>query len=258
MHRSIILRTVGYLVGIAVIILPASCKKQKVVEPDFAVLQLFGAIEGDNPVVANFSGTDLRNYLGAYNINEVPKYEKSNRKYIYGTAQPFSLHIFPDTLPGHKPLFSTTLELEKGKTYSFFAGGPAHAMKTIFIREDSIPVFAKDDSSTAFRFVNFLSQTPLSINITGQPYGSLVSELPFGGITGFIRMPVPSMLTEISIEFRHAVTHELMLLLYDDDVQGMIAGRRDWLFKPRTIMLTGIPGVTFGNDRPLVENTIHY
>ena len=160
-------------------------------------------------------------------------------------TQHVALFQYGDTTDHSVPLINVALDVQAGSYYSLFCMGTIDHPDTVFVKEN-IPYYGTD-SVAGIRFANFSAgSAPISINITGQPYGSVVSSLPYKGMTGFIRFPATSNVFNDLFEFRDAATGTLIATRNARNVgqPGMDFAPNTWQFKNNTIALIGIPGQT--------------
>jgi len=229
------------------IIVLFSCKKQKVIKPDFAVLQLFGWIADNGIVVTNFSDAPLANYSEAARVNTLLLSLYMNKYYIANKVQPFAFYAYPDTLPKSAPLLKLDLELEKNRIYSLFISGTTTSLDTVLVK-DNFPVLQPSDSVAAVRFVNLMKGAAVSINLKGKPFGSVMQNLPYMGVTEFQTFPVREDIDTYEFEIRDAVTSDLLTTYLCKDVNAKETGTHRWLAKLRTHAITGIRGNTSAGD----------
>lgn len=221
----------------------AGCKKQTVVEADFAALKIVGFVYDGQTVVTNFSGKELSVYKGARNITgglTTPEYFSN---YIRRFPQPLWLHAFPDTMPGSKPVMIMNLDLEKGQTYSLYVTGPKNDLDTFLIRDDYQPYNTKD-SVAAVKFVNMMKGETISVNLGGKAYGSLVAGIPYKSESAYVQIPISRNEASFILEYRDATTGDL---IFKQTVFPINSAGTDWLFKVRTMALAGIRGATGSN-----------
>lgn len=225
----------------------AGCKKQTVIEADFANLKIVGFVYEGATVVANLSGKDLPVYKEARNITGGVMSPDFYSNYIFQDLQPLWLHAFPDTMPGSKPVMTMNLELEKGQAYSLFVTGPKHALDTFLLRDEYQPYNTKD-SAASVRFVNMMQGQTISVNLKGKTPGSLAANIPYKSAAAYVQVPVTATAENFTLEFRDAASGEL---IHEQTVYPINNNGTDWLFKVRTVALAGIRGET-GMDAPRV------
>jgi hypothetical protein len=225
----------------------ASCKKQTQVEPDFATLRIAGFVHDQIPLLTNFSGKDLSVYKNARNVNStgVPLFMNMA---IYNEIQPVWFHAVPDTMPGDKPVMVLNLHLKKNRSYSLYVAGPVHALDTLLLEDIYQPV-RFTDSITQLQFVNLIHNGAISVNLQGKPPGSLASGIPYLGYTAYLPVEVNHSTDQIIFEFRDAVTGDLLFNFIAYDANGKQGGNMSWLFRSRTMVMSGIRGVSSGVNK---------
>ena len=238
------------------IIVLFSCKKQKALEPNFAVLQMYGWIADNGIVVTNFSDAPLVKYSEASRVNSYLLSLYMNKHYITNAIQPLAFYGYPDTLPGSAPVLKMNLALEKGQVYSLFMSGTTTSLDTVLVK-DNFPVLKQSDSTTAIRFVNLMKGSALSINLKGEPYGSAVQNLPYMDVTEFKNFPVRYDTDTYTFEVRDAVTNDLLESVLFTDINGKANDTHWWLAKLRTHAITGIRGVTSGVNQMSMRGFLH-
>jgi hypothetical protein len=236
-----------------VVVLVGSCRKQRAVEGNFAVLHIAGAIQDGKYVVTNFNGTGaISYYLTASRIGT--HQSPFPGKYYIGNPQlPLAFYAFPDTLPGNKPVLNLNMQLQMGEAYTLFLAGSTSSLDTVLIKE-TIPAISPSDSISAVRFVNLGNTGAISVNLKGKPNGSAVQRLPYKGITTFAHYPVTHNIASYEFEIRDAATGNLITTFVDDEVYpGAGNGIHLWLGKVRTHVFMGTPGITTGVNRAFVR-----
>jgi hypothetical protein len=213
-----------------------SCKKQQLYEGNPAVLQVFNALEDGTWLYANLTGTHPIRYANALLLAN-QRYGKMN---INDVVQPLAFYTTTDTLPKDTPVWNTDLKLERGKMYSLFLfGEKTHAEHRLI--ENNYPRYRTDDSVTNVRFANMSNGQPVSINLKGNPAGSLVSSLPYKEVTAFIALKADKSVASYEFEFRDADTGALLGSSLASDVNNYLFGNiylnRSWM-----LVLAGKPG----------------
>lgn len=226
----------------------ASCKKQVVVEPDFAVLQMYGWIANHGVVVTNFNETPLVNYSEAARVSSAENGYYMHKYYISSPVQPLSLYAYPDTFPKSQPVLKMYLKLEQRQIYSLFLSGATTSLDTLLVK-DNLPVISQADSASSIRFVNLMSGGPVSINLKGEPYGSVIQSLSYMTVSAYKDFPVKDNTESYEFEVRDAVTNELLATELYDNINGKLDGNHQWLGKIRTHAVVGIRGITSESSR---------
>ena len=240
------IKRINFLICVAGM-MTAGCKKQTGLAGDFATLRILGLVDNNVVIVSNFGGKDLPQYENARNINGVSVIPELLNTYVYQSPQPLWFHAFPDTMPGAKPLLALNLELEKGATYNLFVAGPINDLDTFLMKDSNQPNSTKD-SVTHVRFVNLMRDQRVSVNLAGQSYGSLASDLGYKEYGGFSTISINHTVEVLKFEFRDADTGELLL---EQEATAFYETGSDWIYKYRTVVFAGVKGAS-GDARPRI------
>lgn len=217
-----------------------SCTKQSA-PPSNASLTLINAIPGSSPsLVPNFSGpgslTWFNNALKLVYGTWSSTYTTGN----YSGEQSLAIYHFPDTTAHSTPLMNMTLNLPAGTIHTLFLTGTMSAPDTLFTT-DTPPYHPPSDSSMGIRFVNLSpGRAPISVNITGNAYGSEVSSLAYKGITGFKNYPATAAISSYSFELRDAATGTLITSIPVTGINSAANNQRR--YRNLTLALMGLPG----------------
>jgi len=220
-------------------LLVSSCTKSP--KPEGAAsLILVNAMVGTSRVITNFDDTQPLHYFsGAFQamygwasiLNKFNSYS--------GTCH-LSVYDYQDT--AGKPVLSTVIDLPIGSSHSLLLTGTKQQPDTVFT-EDKPPYFG-GDSSTGMRFINLSPGSgAISINLQGQANGSVVSSLPYKGVTDFKVFPARSTVTDYVFEYRDAVSGNLIATYTAMNVggPGQSYSANQWMFKNNTLALIGSP-----------------
>jgi hypothetical protein len=242
-----------FLVAVCAIMALGACKKQTPVKGNFAVLRIYGVIKDNEYLVTNFKGSEpLDIYKDATRISAGGNAYGFNKFYVYDSPQSIGFYYYKDTMPKSEPVLKLDLELEKGQIYTLFLSGTRNVVDTLLIKEN-IPTFETTDSSTVFRFVNLSNDAPVSVNLKDEPYGSLISSLPYQGISAWFRFPLVANMQPYEFEVRDAATGELLATYKDNDMTGAAGKTHRWLQKSRNHVFYGIRGETSSANKPQVR-----
>ncbi len=220
-----------------------SCKKQKEPEGNPAVLQVFNALEDGVQLYANLSGTHPIPYSNALLIAS----KRSARMNLSGNIQPLAFYGGKDTLPESRPAWSRDLPLESGKLYSLFLFGEQAKPGHLLI-ENKYPPFRTDDSVTNVRFANMSNGQPVSVNLKGNPPGSLLGNLPFKEVSAFAALKADRSVSQYEFEFRDAATGALLGTFLAPSVNDYSLGPNLYLNMSWMLVLAGKPGGTGVNE----------
>lgn len=223
------------------------CEKQKVTQPDFATLQMYGWTADFNPVVVNLKEAPLVNYSAATSINSKLLSVYMNKFYITEANQPISFFAFPDTFPSSKPVLKVNLQLQKNEVYSMFLSESASSLDTVLVK-DKFPVLLPADSMAAVRFVNLVYDDPISINIKDEPIGSVVQRLPYMGVMDFELFSAKRGRDQYEFEIRNATTQEVIYTHIVHNISGEIGNSHSWYLKIITYAFVGKKNGTGANS----------
>lgn len=229
-----------FILLLLAVVLMSACTKQKTPEGNPATIFLFNALENGTMVRANLSGSHPIKYITALPVSA----RSYSKVYSDLAVQPVAFFASADTMPADAPVWSGDLPLERGKIYSLFIVNGSNKGEHVF-QEENVPGF-KADSVTYMRFANMGNGPAISVNIKGQPNGSLVSGLNFKGISSYAEIPMNSTVNNITYQVRNAATGDLIAEHTTIDMNLYIDGNA-FLHRAITLVLTGKPGGT-GQD----------
>jgi hypothetical protein len=234
--------------AIVIMIIMAICSCKKTVYPPAgANLTIVNSVVGCYSLLTNFNGGGPLYYnKNAGQISYGLYYTPTDQFNNYSGVQHLALFNFPDTLKTDKPVVSLSINLPPGSIHTLFVSGTLTSPDTMFV-SDNIPYHPSSDSTTSFRFVNLSKgSNPVSVNLTGDPSGSVVKNLPYKGITKFINFPATGNVGTYTFEFRDIATDTLIAKFNARDVgvPGMLYLPNPYQFKSNTIELFGTPGTT--------------
>ncbi|PSL30690.1 DUF4397 domain-containing protein [Chitinophaga ginsengisoli] len=196
----------------------SSCKKEDVdISGYAATVNLVNAIASYNTdIKMNFTGKPFI-FANSKSLN----YSYNDGKYSYGALTfgvpvgkvPLSIALANDTT---KLIFNQDVTFAPGDVYSLFMHGYPDNVSGLLVK-DEIPI--RTDSTTGVRFVNLSpNSNGFRINISGEPIGSAVDNLPYKGVSDFISFPAKASNQEYFIEVYDAVTDELLTGFYYYDI----------------------------------------
>lgn len=196
----------------------SSCKKENADITGYAAtVTLVNAIASyDTEIKMNFTGKEFI-FAKAKPLN----YYYYDGKYTFGTLTfgvpvgdvPLSVALANDTT---KLVYNQAVTFATGDAYSLFMHGRPESVSGLLVK-DEIPV--RTDSTTGIRFVNLSpNSNGFRINISGEPIGSSVDNLPYKGVSDFISFPAKSSNQDYLIEVYDAVTNELLTVFYYYDI----------------------------------------
>lgn len=225
-----------------------SCKKQKVYDNPPAVLQVVNALEDGVSLYANPSGIHPIPYSHALFIAN----KQFARMNFAGSIQPLALYGTKDTLPESKPVWAQDLQLEESKLYSLFLFGEKSKPGHLLI-QNNFPPFRSGDSVTHVRFANMSNGQPVSINLKGNPAGSLLNNLAYKEVSAFIALNVDKSVSQYEFEFRDAATGALLGTFLAPFVNDYSLGSNVYLNMSWMLMLAGKPGGTGVNQLSIIN-----
>ena len=235
------------LVWVALVSLTAgfgSCVKT-VAHPGAASLTLVNAFVASTPVYTNFAdGKPLTYWYTAYMLN-YGLFQSMDEMPFYSGTQKVSFFRYGDTSAHSTPIINVAVDLPVGSYNTLFGIGTVDNPDTLFIR-DHIPYYGMD-SVAGIRFINVSpGSAPISVNIMGQPNGSVVSSLPYKGVTDFIRFPATSDVFDLVFEFRDAGSGNLLASRRARAVgqPGETYSPNTWQFKNNSMVLIGLPNAS--------------
>lgn len=110
---------------------------------------------------------------------------------------------------GGNYMFNSELSFSAGNFYSLYITGVDTTSTDYLFVQDT--VFKRTDSTAGIRFVNLSTgSNPVSVDIKGQPTGSVLSSLAYKGITSFISFPATASISSYIFEFRDATSGNLL------------------------------------------------
>jgi hypothetical protein len=221
-----------------------SCKKESTLQRTVSSLTLVNAVPDAVPYLL----TDFRNGSKAdfyYSFSLQLPYG------VFGTSQklttekeelPVAFFLFPDTLPGSKPLFNLKLQIPKGSINSLFLVGTV-AQPDYKLVTAVPPAHNERDSTFGVRFANLSYQSkPVSVYILNNGEQKLVEGLNYKGVSDYKKFDAFAKSEDFTLEFRDQQTQRLLATYL---VSGLAAlADNQWRYKNFTLALKGIPGST--------------
>ena len=224
-----------------------ACKKTSLYDVTPAVIQPINLLD---------DGVTLRvNLLGQHPVRFSTLLSLANKTYlkrnifVNSFPQRMDIHSQPDTMPHDRPVISTDLQLETGKSYSMFIYGEK-TTASYLLHEDELPVIRWNDTLTYIRFANFSENQTISVNLKGQEPGSYIQALPFKSITGFAAMKISLPLVNLEFEIRDQASGNLLAVYNVPKISTDL--QQVWVNKPSTFVFTGHSSGTGTNQQKLV------
>lgn len=219
-----------------ILIFGTSCKKQLPAEIFPASLTIVNGIN------------DTTSFLTAYFGNSQPKfynrlaYISNGYSLDYATDkmdQPLTLYRNNDTLQPNKAFLHTNLKLEPGGIFTHFVYGSPTDVKQKTIKEQ-LPARSATDSVANLRIINLFDNRPIDVVQLEPVPGTMVTNLAYEQLTGFIKVPVNAAVINFRFEVRdHATGVRLATLSEVNIFPGSTTVSTSWLFKARTMVVTG-------------------
>ncbi|MBS0030570.1 hypothetical protein ACTJJ0_26290 [Chitinophaga sp. 22321] len=225
----------GVLAG-GMLISGTSCKKELREEIFPASLTIVNGIN------------DNASFLTAYFGNSQPRiygrlsYIGSGSSYDYATNkmdQPVTLFRNNDTLQPNNPFLKTSLELTPGGIFTRFVYGSPTQVKQKTIKEQ-LPSRSLNDSVAQLRVINLFDNRPIDVVQLEPVAGTMVTNLAYEQLSGFIKVPVNASVKNFRFEVRdHATGLTLATMSEINIYPGTTTQNTQWLFKARTMLVTG-------------------
>jgi len=224
-----------------------ACKKNKLYDVTPAVIQPINLLDDGVALRVNLSGQHPARFSTLLTLAN----KSSLKRNIFVTSFPQRIDLYsqPDTMPHDRPVISTDLQLETGKSYSMFIYGEK-TTASYSLQEDQFPVIRWNDTLTYIRFANFSENQAISVNLKGQAPGSYIQALPFKSITSFSAMRITLPLVNLEFEVRDQVSGNLLSTYSVPKISTDLLHM--WVNKPSTFVFTGHASGTGTNQQKLV------
>jgi hypothetical protein len=212
-----------------------ACKKQTVYNGQPLSIAVFNGLNDGAWVYGNYSGSRPVAYIYSQLIGNgggalTVSFEEPQVRARY--------FVFPDTLETDKPVFDKELEVVNGKSYSLYLMGEKTQADYLFF-ENKFKVYQAGDSVTYLQVVNISNDQPVSINLKGEPKGSLIDRLAYKEASLFLELNVDHHHTAYEFEFRDAATGDLLFTELVDDIDGASIGVNRFLYKNWAMVFAG-------------------
>jgi hypothetical protein len=238
------MKPIHYICLIPLLLSFTGCKKSQIgpVEAT-ANINLINAIASPNSEVkVNFTGKE-GHFGGIPQIsfyNTVGLYSNGVSSYAVLADNEISLKVvrWPDSTA---IVFSQAVKLKTGSSHSLFMMGTNENISGMLV-EDNIPVRTKGTSG--IRFINLSPDSaPISINLEGQPLGSIEASLPYKSLSEFKTFNVKPEDQYFVFEIHDAESGDLLTSYFYDNLARM---------KNETMIIRGLRN---GGDGPGFEVT---
>ena len=211
-----------------------ACKKQTVYKGQPLSIAVFNGLNDGVLVYGNYSGSQPVTYKFSQLIGNggalTVSFEEPRVRARYFAD--------PDTLETDEPVFDKDLEVAQGKSYSLYLMGEKPHADYLFF-ENKFNVYKAGDSVTYLQVVNISNDQPVSVNIKGEPKGSLIDRLAYKEVSPFLELNVDHNHTAYEFEFRDAATGDLLFTTLVDDIAGASSGVNRFLYKNWALVFTG-------------------
>jgi len=236
------------IVVVACISLFTTACLKTVTPPGTASLTVINSVVGSQPLVMAFGEDRLSTlYKNAGRLSYATFAVATNQFRSYTGDQRLRLYQYPDTTDKSIPLFDLRLNLPVGSMKTLYLTGTATQPDSLMV-DESFPYHPASDSVTSMRFANLSpGSAPISINLLGQPAGSIVANLPYKGISAFFTYPATSKISSYTFEIRDAASGALLLTYSATGINlvGAQYGQQNkYLFHNNTLAMVGSPAGT--------------
>jgi len=243
----------------AFFLLLGSCKKESTAKVSgTSSLTIVNGLVGNSFLYTNFNG-DKSNGEYYSQMNSVD-YGYANFYNSYSGQQKLGLYQLPDTNANSQPVIGLTLDLPVNSIHTLFLmGTPSNP--DYLLTTDQLPYHAPADSAMGIRFINISAgSAPITVNISGQAYGSEVKTLSYKTVTGFKDYYAGSSVSSYTFEFRDKITGMLLGSCLIDGVNnnGSPSAPNIRLYRNYTIALVGVSGGLATNNTLIVDEDMHY
>lgn len=226
----------------------AGCRKDKASDEHPASVQVMNVMNDGVALYTNLSGKHPVNFSASMNLENKFFLRPRYTLWINTFPQAIDFYARPDTMPHNKPVYSTTLNVKAGSTYSLFIHGSKSGVAHTLV-DDHFPAFSAD-SATYVRIANFSEGQPISVNLKGAANGSFVPNLPFSAVSEFITIPAGRSVKFFEFEIRDQLTGDLLATY--STIQVDATSQNPWFFKPNTLVFTGIRNSPSPNNQKIV------
>lgn len=224
------------MIAAGMILLGTSCKKELREEIYPASLTIVNGINDNTSFLTTYFGTTSpKAYARLAHISSGNSLDYATEKMV----QPVTLFRNNDTLVPNKPFLKTSLQLEPGGIFTHFVyGSPTQAkQKTV---KETLPHRTLNDSVAHLRIINLFENRTIDILQLEPVPGVMVTNLAYEQLSDFIKVPVKTSIENFVFEVKdHATGATLTTLTEVNMYPGATTPNNQWLFKPRTMLVTG-------------------
>lgn len=224
------------LLAIGILISGTSCKKESREEIFPASLTIVNGINDNTSFLTVYFGNSQPKFYGRLS------YIGSGNSFDYATDkmnQPVTLFRNYDTLQPNNPFLKTTLELDTGGIFTHFVYGSPAKVKQKTIKEQ-LPPRSLNDSVAHLRIINLFDNRPIDVVQLEPVPGTMVTNLAYEQLSGFIKVPVNASVNNFRFEVRDHATGVTLATMSEVNIYpGTTTQNTQWLFKARTMLVTG-------------------
>jgi len=225
----------GILVA-GILISGTSCKKELREEIFPASLSIVNGINDNTSFLTVYFGNSQPKIYGRLS------YIYNGTSFDYATDkinQPVTLFRNNDTLQPNNPFLKTNLQLEPGGIYTHFVYGSPAKVKQKTVKEN-LPARSLSDSVVNLRIINLFDNRPIDVLQLEPVPGTMVSNLAYEELSGFIKVPVNASVKNFRFEVKDHATGVTLTTMSEVNIYpGSTTQNAQWLFKARTMLVTG-------------------
>ena len=248
-------KIIRLIIPALLLFLAGACKKTDTDYGQPAVVQFYNALNDNVNLLVSLSDKPLVFYRTALKVTNKEFTIPNNVITLSQASQTVNLFAEPDTLAHDRPIISAALNVKAASTYSLFLYG-TKATPAYELNEDHFPaVDIRGDSVTFIRFANFSEGQTISVNLKGEAPGSFIASLPFRSFSAFTKLPADRSVSEYEFEVRDEAG---VVIIATYKTPNLNSGNNSsssllnpWIYKPNTLVLTGIPGGTGTNAQTI-------
>lgn len=214
----------------------ASCKKELREEVFPASLTIVNGLNDTTSFLTTYFGKSQPR------IYSKLSFIRNGNSFDYATDkmdQPVTFFRNNDTLQPDKPFLKTNITLEPGGIFTHFVYGSPTQVKQKTVKEQ-LPSRSLQDSVAQLRIVNLFDNRPVDLVQLEPVAGTMVTNLAYEDLSGFMKVPVNASVKHFRFEVRDHATGVVLATLSEDNIlYGTATPNTQWLFKARTILVTG-------------------
>lgn len=222
------------LIGSALFIFSA-CKKDSREEIFPASLTVVNAIDDASSFMTVYFGeTTPKYYINLAFIENGKSLDYATNK----TNQRLMVFLNHDTL-NKAPITTTRLSVESAGIYTHFIYGNPTQLKEKTIKEN-LPQRSLQDSAAQLRIINLYHNRSIDVIQLQPAGGTIVSDLKYEQLSAFISVPINGSFEKFQFQINDHETGDMLGLLEEYNLFGGGSFNTNWLFKPRTMIVSGM------------------